>query len=82
MCDFAGVLLPTPWGEGHVLGQDEAPALFEGQVGQLGIGELHAVLHQLDGDVRGVETTHMADEGVFLVKLSWVVTVHLDLGWG
>ncbi|TNN72884.1 hypothetical protein EYF80_016813 [Liparis tanakae] len=55
----------------HVLGEVEAPVPVEGQVGLLGFGELLAILHQLDGDVGGVEAAHVADQQQ-LDSLWWV----------
>ena len=81
MGDPEFVLLSSYGGEVHVPGQMEAPVLFEGQVSLLGTRELVSILHQLDGDVRGMEAAHVANQGVFLPILSWVTAVHLNLGW-
>lgn len=80
MSDPADVLLSIHGFESHVPGQMEVPVLFEGQVSLLSIKEFLFILHQLDGDVRGVEATHMADQGVVLPKLPWFTAVHLNLG--
>lgn len=79
MSDPAAVLLSNHRCEGHVLGQMEVPALFEGQVGLVGVGKLHFILHQLDLDVRRVEAAHVADQDVFLPVLSRFIAVHLHL---
>lgn len=81
MGDPAAVLFSTCGCEVHVLGEMEEPALFEGQVSLVGVGDLHSVLHELDFDVRWVEVAHVADQGVCLPELSWVPAVHLNLGW-
>ena len=65
MGDPAVVLFSSYGGEVHVPGQMEAPVLFEGQVSLLGTRELVSILHQLDGDVRGMEAAHVANQGVF-----------------
>lgn len=78
--DLADELIPVHWREVHILGQMEAPVLFEGQVGLPCAREFHSILQKLDCDVRGVEATHMANQDVFLPILSWVSAVNLDLG--
>ena len=80
MGHFAAVLISLFRCEGNVLGQMELPVVLEGQVGLLGVGDFHVVLHQLDADVRGVEVAHTADQGVRYPILSWYLAVHLNLG--
>lgn len=82
MSNFAGVFLSSLWFEGDTLGKVELPALFEGQVSLLGIRENFAILQQINGDIRRVEATHMADQGVLLSILSRKMAVHLNLGTG
>lgn len=81
MSDSAAVLLSTSGCEGGTLGQMEVPILSEGQVGLISIFYFHSIYHELDGDVRGVEATHMANQDVFLFELSWITAVHLNLRW-
>lgn len=81
MGDFADVLLSTHGREEGTLGQVEVPVLFEGQVCLIGVSDFLSILQQLDGDVRGVEATHIANQDVFLSKLAWFMAVHLNLGW-
>lgn len=81
MSDLAGVVLSILGCEEHTSGQMEAPVLIESQVCLVGFLQLLLALHQLDADVRGVEATHVTNEDVFLPKLSWMVAVHLNLGW-
>lgn len=80
--NFAGVFLSSLWFEGDALGKVELPALFEGQVSLLGIRENFAILQQINGDIRRVEATDMADQGVLLSVLSGKMAVHLNLGTG
>lgn len=80
MADSAGVLLSAGWCESNTLGEVELPSLFEGQVCLLGVGDLHAVLQELDADVRGVEATHVTDQGVVFPIFPWVTAVHLHHG--
>ena len=80
MSDPAAVLLSIQGCEGHILGQMEAPALFEGQVSLIGIREFRFILHKLYGDVRWVEATHMTNQDVLTAELSRVAAVHLNLG--
>lgn len=81
MSDLADVLLSTLGCEEHAFGQMKVPVLFESQVGLVGILQLLLPLHELNGDVRGVEATHVTDQDIFLTKFSWIVGVHLNLGW-
>lgn len=78
----AGVVLSSLWFEGDALGEVKLPALFEGQVRLLGIWENLAILQQFNGDIRRVEATDMADQGVLLSVLSGKMAVHLNLGTG
>lgn len=80
MADSAGVLLSAVWCESNTLGEVELPSLFEGQVCLLGVWDLHTILQELDADVRGVEATHVTDQGVVLPMFPWVTAVHLHLG--
>lgn len=81
MSDFAAVLLSTNGREEGTLGQVELPVLSEGQVCLIGLSDFLSILEQLDGDVRGVEATHIANQDIFLSILSWSMAVHLNLGW-
>lgn len=81
MSDLADVLLSILGCKGHTLGQMEAPVLFESQVCLVGILQFIIPLHELDGDVRGMEVTHVTDQDIFLTKFSWMMAVHLNLGW-
>lgn len=81
MSDFADVLLSAKGHEGGTLGQVELPVLSEGQVCLIALSDFLSILEQLDGDVRGVEPTHMANQDIVLSKLSWFMAVHLNLGW-
>lgn len=81
MIDLAYAFCPICWGEVGTLRQMKVPVLFEGQVSLLGIGKRLSITLEIDGDVRGVEVAHMADQGVLLSKLSRVPAVDLDLGW-
>lgn len=81
MSDLAAVLLSFQGRERHILGQMKVPVLFEGQVSLIGIREFHSILHELDGDVRWVEATHMTNQDVLVAELSRVTAVHLNLGW-
>lgn len=81
MSDLAGESLSLLGLEGDVLGHTEAPVLCEGQVGLLGVREFFSILQNPDGDVGWVEAAGVADQGVFLVVLSWVTAVQLNLGW-
>ena len=78
----ASVVLSSLWFEGDALGEVKLPALFEGQVRLLGIWENLAILQQFNGDIRRVEATDMADQGVLLSVLSGKMAVHLNLGTG
>lgn len=80
MCDLADVVFVALGCEGHTLGQMEVPVLFESQICLVGILQLLFTLHQLDGDVRGVEATRMTNQDILLTKLSWITAVHLNLG--
>lgn len=80
VADSAGVLLSAVWCESNTLGEVELPSLFEGQVCLLGVWDLHTILQELDADVRGVEATHVTDQGVVLPMFPWVTAVHLHLG--
>lgn len=80
MSDLADVLFSTLGCKEHTPGQTKVPVLFEGQVRLVGVLQLLVPLHELDGDVRGVEATHVTDQDIFLAKLSWMVAVHLHLG--
>lgn len=81
MCDLADVGFTWLGREEHAPGQVEVPVLFECQVCLVGILQLLIPLHELDGDVRGVEATRVTNQGIFLTILSWVIAVHLNLGW-
>lgn len=81
MSDLADVIFSTLGCKGHTLGQMKVPVLFEGQVCLVGILQFLVPLHELDGDVRGVETTHVTDQDIFLAEFSWIMAVHLNLGW-
>lgn len=81
MTDFAGVMLSRLGQEVNKSGQVELPALFEGQVSLFAVRDLHAVLEERDGDVRGVKATHIADQHVGFAVLSRVAAVHLH-SWG
>ncbi len=80
MTDSAGVLLSHLGGEVNILGQVELPTLLEGQVGLLTVRDLLPVLQELNGDVRGVKATDVADQCVFFPILSRVAAVHLHFG--
>ncbi len=81
--NFAGVILSSLGFEADALGEVKLPALFEGQVSLLGVRENLAILQQFNGDIRRMEATHMADQGVLLSILSREMAVHLDFrtGW-
>lgn len=81
MSDLADVFVLPRRREGNVLGQMEVPVLSEAQVGLDGVDDLLSVLEQLDGDVRGVELTDVADQHVLLFELCRSVAVYLD-HWG
>lgn len=79
--DLAQELVILLGGEGSAACQVEVPVGFEGQVGLHGVGEIHVIVEQLDGDVRGVELTHVADQGVLFVELAGLTAVELHF-WG
>ena len=78
--DRARIILLSRGRDCRKLGQVEVPGLVEGQVGLIGIDDGHVVLQQLDGDLRGVEVLHQADQHVGLAKLCRAAAVHLHLG--
>lgn len=82
--DLAGVHLPFLWRERHMLGEVELPAGLKGQVRLTGISNLLPILQKGDGDVRRVESTHMADQGVCIgvIQLARVTAIYLHLGMG
>lgn len=80
--NFAGIIMSSLWCEGDALGEVKLPALFEGQVSLLALRENLTILQQFNADIRRVEATDMADEGVRLSILSRIMAVHLDLGVG
>lgn len=79
--DLAAVVFSWLGCEEHTPGQVEVPVPFECQVCLVGILQLLIALHELDGDVRGVEATHVTNQDIFLPILSWLIAVHLNLGW-
>lgn len=81
MSDLADVGFVTLGCEEHTLGQMEVPVLFESQICLVGTLQLIFTLHQLDGDVRGVEATHLTNQDILFPKFSWITAVHLNLGW-
>lgn len=81
MINSADACFARFWSEGGALGQVEVPVLFEGQVGLHGFGECCAITQEVNGDVRGVEVAHMADQRVFFPELSRVTAVDQNLGW-
>lgn len=80
MGDLADVLFPRLGCEEDALGQMKVPVLFESQVRLVGILQFLFPLHELDGDVRGVEATQVTDQDIFLTKFAWMTAVHLNLG--
>lgn len=81
MSDLAGILFSTVGSEEHTLGQMKVPVWLESQVRLVGILQFLIPFHELDGDVRGVEATHVTDQDIFLIKFTWLTAVHLNLGW-
>ena len=77
----ASVIFTLLWMKGHMLGKVELPAWLKGQVSLLGPRDLNAISQEADGDVRRVETTDMADQGVRFTQFTRIVAVHLHLGW-
>lgn len=82
MSNPAGIFHSFLWGEGDALGEVKLPALFEGQVGLLGVRKNLSVLQQINGDIRRMEAAHIADQGVLFSILSWKMTVHMNFGSG
>ena len=80
--NFAGIYFSSLGFEADALGEVKLPALFEGQVSLLGVRENLAILQQFNGDIRRMEATHMADQGVLLSILSREMAVHLDFRTG
>lgn len=80
MSDFTVVLFSTLGRKGHTLGQKKVPVVFESQVRLDGVLQFLLPLYELNGDVRGVEATHVADQEIFFIKFSWTIGVHLNQG--
>lgn len=81
MSDLADVGFAMLGCEERTLGQMEVPVLFESQIRLVGILQLLSILHQLDGDVRGVEAAHITNQDIFCAIFSRITAVHLNLGW-
>lgn len=80
MSDFTEVRFSTHGCKVHTLGQMKVPVRFESQVRLVGVLYFLLPLHELNGDVRGVEVTHVADQDIFFTELSWMTGVHLNPG--
>ena len=78
--DGARIVVPYFGRELDKFGQVEVPGLVEGQIGLICRGDGLAILQQVDGNLRGVEGRHQADQGVGLAKRCRAAAVHLHLG--
>lgn len=80
MSDFTEILFSTLGHKDHTPGQMKVPVRFESQVCLVGVRHFLLPIHELNGDVRGVEAAHVADQDIFFTELSWMMAVHLNQG--